>query len=45
MINEVDLDHNGEIDMNEFKTLMRPKIQDQILSQDDEMDDLRKLFL
>jgi len=44
MIASVDTDKNGEIDLQEFTTLMLPEMQNRLLEQDDRIEDFRAMF-
>lgn len=45
MISTVDKDNSGTIDFEEFKTLMKPKFLENILSKEDSLEDFRALFI
>jgi len=45
MISTVDKDNSGTIDFEEFKTLMKPKFLENILSKEDSLEDFRALFV
>ena len=45
MIAKVDNNGDGKLDLREFVEMMLPKMKDELLNQDDNMEDLRAMFL
>lgn len=44
MIQSVDKNGNGKIDMDEFIQLMRPEMYNRLLEEDDRIEDFRAMF-
>jgi len=45
MIAQIDANGDGKLDQREFLELMLPKMKDELLSQEDNLEDLRAMFL
>jgi Ca2+-binding EF-hand superfamily protein len=45
MISSIDSDGDGRLSLKEFKDLMIPKMKDELLKQEDNVEDLRAMFL